>query len=628
MEKIKEDNLIKLYFENYYPDKKKYIYHEDWGVASVIFLFLLFLMIKTFSKKNVPVIADKIEKDPMIPERVIRNLENIKKIIIKDNPGKDLKIILSLINDIDNNLNLLSDDQNKEKIIEQITNQIIKFLELITDLYANQNEKKKDILFAELNSILSLFGLSEIFKKLIEDANNKRKIIKDNSNEIVKLSKDDLDQIVTPDEVVKLSPEDLNEIIIPDQEDEKESSIFNIKDDEDESLTLDDFVSDDEEEEQIVEEDPEALRIKNLLGDKNIEEIKRFIVDKKAFIDQSRYLDIKEAYEYIINNFNLYTSDEIKEVYVFLIDSNNILREFEELFGGSILYEKVADQIEYLKDLEATFTDYDKLLIYLKSKKIYIEEYKQNKLFIIKINSEEYRFGKLIPLKNNDISTKFYYLVFHEENNKFDIYINPNDVASYRLYDASFKFLFENTNLLELKKICEGDWTFNVQDKKFTFIITKPYPGFEKTNIEDVVINSKTYIGKDFRASIKEFKGNPSDGVLYYYCIKIDDSEIFVKEINGNFLNFIKEMQIKKYFRYKTYNNQIKMFRFDDNKDLIDLINIDCNTGKNHKFLQSISSGKEKLAFDDQIFKKVNSFLIKQEKGITVINTTRNWFQS
>jgi hypothetical protein len=284
---MKEKDLIKSYFENYYPNNKKYVYKEDFGIGSVIFLFLLFLMIKAFSRSNSNEISKKIDNNPSIPVKIIKNLENIKDILIKDNPNKDLKEILILIEKLDDNLNLLSSTSNRNKVIQDITDQIIRFLELVTEMYSNQTPDKKDRLFNELNKILSIFGLSEMFKKLLEVANNKGQIKADNNGE-----------------VVNLSPDDLKNLVLEDDEDDIQQDD---EDDEDEVLNFDEIGLEEEEEEEEQEEDDETLRIKKILENKDIDEIKKFITDKKDFINTL----IKKSYivqfyfsESINNNSN------------------------------------------------------------------------------------------------------------------------------------------------------------------------------------------------------------------------------------------------------------------------------------------------------------------------------------
>ena len=600
---MKEKDLIKSYFENYYPNNKKYVYNEEFGlVVGLIAIFLITLMIKAFSRSNATQVSQRIEQNPEIPKKIIKNLDNLKDLLIKDNPNKDLKQILILIEETDQNLNLLSSTLNRDKIVQQITDQLIKFLELVTELYSNQTPDKKNRLFAELNKILNVFGLSELFKKLLEQANKKGEIKKDNSNEIVTLTVADLENLEIEDE-------------------EEESPTL---DDETETMSLDEIDVEEDEEEELDEEDIEN---KKKLENKTIDEIKEFIVSKKSFVNKSGYALIKEPYEYIINNFNQYSNEEIKELYLLLINNEDDLNEFSDKFDSTDIYGKTADKIEQMKDLEATLTDYDKLFNYLKSKKVYLEEYKHNRQFLIKINSDQYKFGKIIPLKKES-TEKCYYLVFHEENNKFDIHIDPKDQENYRLYDTFFKFLFEEVNILNLKKICEGNWRFPPEEQKISFSVTKYYPGFEKTDIESTILNSKTFIAKQFRTSIKEQKTtNPLDDTLYYYCIKIDDSNLYVTEIRGDFLRFLKEINAKNLFKYKTYNNQIKTFNFSDNQNLSDLISIDCNTDKVHQFLQKISSGQKKVDFDENFFKKVNPYFINTEKGLITIKTSGNWFQ-
>ena len=601
---MKEKDLIKSYFENYYPNNKKYVYNEEFGlVVGLIAIFLITLMIKAFSRSNATQVSQRIEQNPEIPKKIIKNLDNLKDLLIKDNPNKDLKQILILIEETDQNLNLLSSTLNRDKIVQQITDQLIKFLELVTELYSNQTPDKKNRLFAELNKILNVFGLSELFKKLLEQANKKGEIKKDNSNE-----------------TVTLTAADLENLEIEDEEEEESPTL----DDEPETMSLDDIDVEEDEEEELDEEDIEN---KKKLENKTIDEIKEFIVSKKSFVNKSGYALIKEPYEYIINNFNQYSNEEIKELYLLLINNEDDLNEFSDKFDSTDIYGKTADKIEQMKDLEATLTDYDKLFNYLKSKKVYLEEYKHNRQFLIKINSDQYKFGKIIPLKKES-TEKCYYLVFHEENNKFDIHIDPKDQENYRLYDTFFKFLFEEVNILNLKKICEGNWRFPPEEQKISFSVTKYYPGFEKTDIESTILNSKTFIAKQFRTSIKEQKTtNPLDDTLYYYCIKIDDSNLYVTEIRGDFLRFLKEINAKNLFKYKTYNNQIKTFNFSDNQNLSDLISIDCNTDKVHQFLQKISSGQKKVDFDENFFKKVNPYFINTEKGLITIKTSGNWFQ-
>ena len=346
---MKEKDLIKSYFENYYPNNKKYVYNEEFGlVVGLITIFLITLMIKAFSRSNATQVSQRIEQNPEIPKKIIKNLDNLKDILIKDNPNKDLKQILILIEETDQNLNLLSSTLNRDKIVQQITDQLIKFLELVTELYSNQTPDKKNRLFAELNKILNVFGLSELFKKLLEQANKKGEIKKDNSNETVTLTTADLENLEIEDE------------------DEESPTL----DDEPETMSLDDIDVEEDEEEELDEEDIEN---KKKLENKTIDEIKEFIVSKKSFVNKSGYALIKEPYEYIINNFNQYSNEEIKELYLLLINNEDDLNEFSDKFDSTDIYGKTADKIEQMKDLEATLTDYDKLFNYLKSKKIYLE---------------------------------------------------------------------------------------------------------------------------------------------------------------------------------------------------------------------------------------------------------------
>ena len=116
---MKEKDLIKLYFENYYPNNKKYVYKEDFGIGSIIFLFLLLLMITTFSKSNSNQISKKINNDPEIPKEIIKNLEIIKNILIKDNPNKNLDDIMNLLDNL-NKPDFIREDEAFQALLQYL----------------------------------------------------------------------------------------------------------------------------------------------------------------------------------------------------------------------------------------------------------------------------------------------------------------------------------------------------------------------------------------------------------------------------------------------------------------------------------------------------------------------------
>jgi len=606
---MKEKDLIKLYFENYYPNNKKYVYKEDFGIGSIIFLFLLLLMITTFSKSNSNQISKKINNDPEIPKEIIKNLEIIKNILIKDNPNKNLDDIMNLLDNLNDNLNLLSTTSNKTSLVESITDQIIKFLKLITEIYSTQTPDKKDKLFTELNKILNVFGLSDLFLKLLKASNEKGEITADNTGEVVQLSSDQLEDFAS-----SIEEDDQEE----DEEDEEE----------DEDLSLSSY---------IPQEDERDEEEQDILKNKNIDEIKREIISKKLFIDTSKKSYIKTHFNYIITNFNKYDDELVKDLYLFLYNSSDDIETFEDMFTGTPIFNLTLEFIEEEEIQKSTLSEYDKFLLFLKQQDIYIEEInlENRKEFLVKIDINKYKQGKLIPLKNNNHNVKCYYIVFYEKGT-FTIYIDPKDISEYKLYDSFFQFIInENISVSNFEILFTGKWRYNDFEKKISInIIKNETSKYDEINTDE--INNKTYILKEYIQSnkLKEVKNpnniDPKSEEIYWYCIKYDDNTYYLKKIEGDFLSYLKDLSNKKMFSYQGSSNFNSNINFNDKENLVDLIYIDSHvSGKGlYNFLKKISINKNVLINNKEHFKKLNpASLIRNSKTkILEINTSRtNW---
>lgn len=601
---MKEKDLIKLYFENYYPNNKKHVYQEEVSITvGLIFLFLLFLMIKSFSKSNASEVSEKIERDPQIPKKIIKNLEDIEKIITNDNPNKDLKEILLLINELDNNLNELSSSSDRNKLIEKITDQIINLLQIITQLYVDQSTEKKDRLFNELNKILSIFGLSELFLKLLKSANQKNEI-KTDEGKSVKLNADNFS--------------DLADEMLADEEDEQE----------------------DEEEE--VDEEPlnlgsdEDLEREDILNNKTIDQIKEEIIGKKRFIEDGEIPYIRKMFNYIINNFDKYEDNLIKDLYVYLYQSENDIDTFDSLFKGTTVFNLTVELIEEEQQLKSSLSDYDKLLLFLKSKNIYVEEISlgNRKEFLIKIDINKYRTGKIFPLKINNHETKCYYLVFYEKGT-FNIYIDPKDIPEYKLYDSFFQFVLnENTNISNFEILFSGKWKYDDSNNKIDIsVLRNTIPTYDEINIEEISKDSKTYILKDYIYSnkLKEIKNadiNPKIEETYWYCIKYDENTYYIKKIEGDFLSYLREIYNRRSFSYQGSSSLNININFSNKSNLVDLIFIDSHVrGKgNYNFLNKISNNKSPLILNKEFFQKINiTSKIKNAKLLEFNTSNKNW---
>jgi hypothetical protein len=607
---MKEKDFIKLYFEELYPDKKRYVYKEDFSLlGGLFFLFLVFLAIRAFSRTESSEITKKIENNPKITEKVIKNLEQIKKIIIDDNPNKNLKITLNLIDQIDDNLSLLSKTSNKEKLVEDIINQLIKLLEDVTELYSNQTPEKKNKLFDELNDVLKNFGLSGRFLELLKEANKKGEIKKDNTNETV---------ILTPDDLKNFEVEEENE--------EDEYQISGEEDEEDEEeLTLPD--EEDEEEEQD-EEDP---RLKN----KTLDQIRTEIVSYKTFVNSSKKTYIKESFNYIADHVNEYDEMILKKLLISLYDSNKIIDDFEDLYDHEIMTGAL-DQIEAEKEQRALLSDYDKMLLYLKDKNTYIEEYTgiNRKEFLVKINIEKYKNGIITPYKKDESFTDCYYLLFKEKNSTLDIYIDKKDIDNYILYNDFFNFILNEdvTNLSNFDIIFSGKWNFDDLNKKIDLKI-KPNENkkFDPINYEDIIKINKTYVLKQFETILKEIKNTKNitlkEEDVYWYCIKYDDKNYYIKQIEGNFLHYLKEVYHKKSFKLDRLSFD-STINFADKIDLIHLVYMDSHVSSNDTnfdFIKKTSVNKQIIPFNDQKFKKINPSKIKKGQRLEINKTEEGW---
>lgn len=613
---MKDKDLIKSYFENYYPDNKKYVYNEDAGITALIFIFLLFLMIKAFSNKNVPVITRQIENNPKIPDQIIKNLENIKKIIIEHNPGKDLKFILTLLDEIDDNLILLKNKSNIEKTVEIINNQLIKFLQYVTELYEIQNSDKKNILFYELNKVLQFFGLSDIFEKLLKVANDKKEIKTDDNKTIV-LSQKDIDGLLTDEE-----REDIKKIKSDEEEEEEEE----------EDLLDSEYEEDDDFEDSY---DPEEEENKKILHEKDQSNIKLYIISKKHFVDTSSHKEeIVSVFNYIIDNINQFNLSDLKKLYLLLYKSENI-RDFEENFHRTDIFDIAKDKLDELNSKYKNMSDYERLLNLLKNKKYFIEEYPNKKFFLIKIDSDDYKFGKIIPLSSSDKSD-FYCLIFYEENQKFEINIKKEDEEKYKIYDPELKLLIENRiDILSLSKVCEGNWNFTEGFKSIKFDISEYTRGYSLTKYNDITRNNQTFIAKGLENLAQEQRIDTITirDSKYYYCIKPEEEGIlFMIEIKGDFISFLKKIYTQGHLQYLSYGGTLKNYIL--NKELKELILFDCRYGKpkqkNHFFKQLQNLQRSSLKNDntpaDYFYKILPEKYRKNDQGFIKISTTGNWY--
>lgn len=597
---MKDKEIIKSYFENYYPNNNKYIYNEDWGIGAIIFLFLVFLMTKTFSSEKTPeIISKKIDDDPYIPEKIIKNLENIKRILIQHNPGQDLKEVLDLLDYIDDNLNELKrNPDNSKNLISSINDQLVKFLQYILKLYSKQDPNKKNILFIELNKILTLFGLSDIFRTLLKTANDNNQITKDNSTEKVRVTSfDDLD--------------------LGSEEETEESSESEDDEEDDDEITLNDTLKD--------------FDVDDVFKDMTLDQIKKEIINKKQSINSNKKInkDIIKIFNYIISNFNKYNENDIKYLYM-------ILKEEEELdsFENSDIFTKTTDFIEQEEYEKINKSDYEKLLNKLKEDDFFVHEYKQ--FFWIKIDVNKYKIKKIKPLKKDDLSDDFYYMSF-TTSNEFEIKIKEKDKDKYRLYSVGQIFSFimnENNNsdkeFLDALVIFQGQWEYDDDENNVKIKKIKKHPSndLSEQDVEESITSSKTFIGKMVGSNIRKLKYNPSSigkNDQYYYCIK-NGNDFFIREIDHDFSLSIKEIYEKKYFKYSTKSLN-SIYRFNDKDDLKDLIFIDTQTEKNHAFLNKIKPIKNnKLNFEDVIFQKINPNVVgvdPSNSSIIVINMSR-----
>ena len=500
---MKDKEIIKSYFENYYPNNNKYIYNEDWGIGAIIFLFLVFLMTKAFSSEETPeIISKKIDDDPQIPEKIIKNLENVKRILIQHNPGQDLKEVLDLLDYIDDNLNeLKKNPDNSKNLISSINDQLVKFLQYILQLYSKQDPNKKNILFIELNKILTLFGLSDIFRTLLKTANDNNQITKDNSTEKVK---------VTSFKDLGLE-EELEEQEEPsDEEDE----------DEDEEITLDDSNKESDDE--------------DFFTNKTLDDIKKEIISKKQSIVSNKKIDknIIKIFIYIIDNFKKYNEDDIKYLYIILKDDEEL-----ESFQNSDIFNKTNDFIAQEDYERLNKSDYEKILNKLKENDFFINEYKE--FFWIKIDIEKYKIKQIKPLKKNDPSDNFYFMSF-KPSNDFEIKIKDKDKQKYRLYTVAQAFSFimnesnnQDTDFLNAYVICEGEWEYDDDNDNIKITRVKKISSDFSEIKPEAINNYKTFIGKVVGSKIRLTNSADSIGKndIFYYCIK-SNNDYFMSPVN------------------------------------------------------------------------------------------------
>ena len=619
---MKDQDLIKSYFNDYYPDNKRYVYNESVGVTAVIFLFLLYLMTKAFSSKNVPVITKRIENDPQIPDTIIKNLENIKKIIIDHNPGKDLKYVFNLLDQIDDNLNLLKKESNMQKTVGLINDQLIKFLEYITELYAEQTDERKTLLFNELNKVLYVFGLSDIFEKLLKAANDNKQIKNDNKQTVV-LSQKDIDGFLTSEE-----KEDIEKLKKSSDEEEEEE--------EEDNLSLDD----EDDYEMDLELDPEEEENKKILHEKSADNIKLFISAKKVFVDTSKYPETKKPFDYIVNNINDFELNDLKELYL-LLNKINLVDDFDEPFHATRIFSTAEAKLEEIEEKERSKTQYERLLSFFKNnnRRYFIKDFSEGeKHFVVKIDSDDYSFGTIKPISTDD-GSNYYYLIFYDEDDKFEIRINPNDKENYRAYDSDLKMIVEDINVLTLTKVCFGRWNYSSDFKNINFKNITYSKGYEITKYIHISKSSETFIAKSTPAESSAREHSPSTAPQksskYYYCIKPEiEGYLFMTEIKGDFISFLKQIYSDGYFNYLTYDNKYTKFNINQYKDLKELILFDCRysqeSGKNSFFrkLKNTQRNDPEKAQTENYFLRVKSNFISKDKttGNKVIQTTGDWY--
>jgi len=619
---MKDQDLIKSYFNDYYPDNKRYVYNESVGVTAVIFLFLLYLMTKAFSSKNVPVITKRIENDPQIPDTIIKNLENIKKIIIDHNPGKDLKYVFNLLDQIDDNLNLLKKESNMQKTVGLINDQLIKFLEYITELYAEQSDERKTSLFNELNKVLHIFGLSDIFEKLLKAANDNKQIKNDNKQTVV-LNQSDIDGLLSPEE--RDDVEKLKKPSDQDDEEEEEEEEENLLDDEDDSDLLD---------EEDNEEDKEIL--KNI----TIEQIKLLIIEKRNFIKTSTYkVDIVEPFEYIIDNIKDFDDDDLKQLYLSLYKAKDNLDYFQEKFVSLDIYDVASESIKDQKNKEKNLSEYERLLQYFKKKQYFLKEYSARRFFLIKIDLNDYKFGTITPMLPND-NSDFYYLLFLEEDQEFEINIDGKYKENYKLYtqDLQLKIFKEEIDINALFKTYSGYWKYS-DDLRTIKFSGSPSKGFPLTKIKDVSKINKTFIGKELSNITNEISSDSISSIKpmkehgYYYFIKTEDDFYFAIKIKKDFLIFLKQIYNQGHFTYLSYGGTTRTYTINPELKELILIDISYNgTGKKKEFIKGINqnliSQNDKEQFTGY-FLKVNQSAIKNQSNnpnLIRITMTGNWY--
>ena len=627
---MKEKDFIKYYFENHYYQKNKYVYNEEWYIWGSIFLFLLYLIISSFSSSNSEKIVNTISKDPEAPKKIIRNLQEIKKIILNDFKNqKEVKDIFNLIDDIDDNLVRFNIEEEKKKLIKEVTDQMIFLIQKITILYADQSVEKKNNLFNEIKKILTYFGLVDLFLKLLEQENKKNNgIPKDNSDEVIKLKKEDFAEFT-------------KDIPIPEEEDiSKLKSDFNrslgIEEDEEESeeeLTIEpetdlndeQFDDDDDENEDLsITSDETEDRKKEILANKSLDQIKKEILSRRDILEYFKNNQTKEIYSYMLDNIDLFEKDEIEELYV-----NLIIYEpedfYETFYSADIFLNAQGKYADYLVNLPPV-GDFDKLLQYLKKKDIEVKEFP--KKFWIRIDVDSYRTGRISPIKVDQSLTglNYYLLMFYQDDNKFAIALKKEQKNDYKLLLRDFIFYINESktdDYLEYEEICFGTWNFNSnKENKITLVAKSFSPGFEEIDIDTQ--QYKTFIGKREPNFIRELKNkNPQydEQYEYYYCIK-NDEDIYIKLIEGNFLSFLRSVDNKNYLHYNVHGMKIKLDLTKESTELKKLISIDAYRSKIQNFLNEASKNKKNLKDDN--FIKVKKFTIASN-AIRIDTTIPNW---
>jgi hypothetical protein len=602
---MNEKDFIKQYFEEHKIVKnKKIIYNESELIIASIFLFLVYMLIKSFSKSNSQRIESRINNNPEIPRKIMDNLEEIKSIIINDIKGVDLKYIFKIIDSINDNLEKIEKTRNKKELIETITDQLMDLLENITKLYFKQEEYKKNNLFKKIKDLLIPFGLVDVFNKLIELE------IKKNNNTIINDKR----------EPVKITPQDIKDIIKPverqqdDQFDEDEDDDFDL---EKELEKYDDENFDNDSEDQDEDEDREEEDSTN----KTIDEIKKELLNKKnKLLSNIKNLEIKNILSYIFYNFNKFSEEDVYELYnLSKIDSDDFIEEFPQ----SNIYDK-ADEL--FKSELVPIGDYKKLLNYFDSMQIDMVDYNDN-FFSIRIFADSYKFGTIRPVKMHDLilnpKIKYYYMLFSSENNNFFIAIKKDQQEDYEIIDKKIIFFIEQKeNFFNANNItiCQGKWSFIEEENRLILSKIQFKDDFEPLTKETLI--NRTFIAKREKSLIKEII-NPnsisiSEIITYYYCIKINN-EIFIKEIEGDFISFLRSHHNE--FWYKL-NDTIHIFRFNEAPDIKEIMSRDLTINKTHSFLNKIN--KEGKISNKNFYKVKNSAI--EDKDIIKINTrVANW---